>query len=230
MISLKKAFAISAIGTLSLTAPSAQAQDILLERGVVAFDNNFEYQKFGESKAYSPVGSNINIGRSYIKVGGGISELNDISYANKSYKVKPESGNNVEIGIGRNLNNNMRVEFNYERNRSKSYKYNNETYSKNIQTDSLLTSFNYDLFPDTKLGLTPYIGASLGYTNVHSEYAGKTETVFTHGAQAGVSTKITENVSVGVEYKYRKHNKAEKLNYSRNIIGHSFSINALLRL
>ena len=180
------------------------------------------------SEAYSNLQPTSSRGRTYIKVGGGISELNDISYANKSYKVKPESGNNVEIGIGRNLNNNMRVEFNYERNRSKSYKYNNETYSKNIQTDSLLTSLNYDIKLDSLL--TPYIGASLGYTNVHSEYAGKTETVFTHGAQAGVSAKITEKVSVGVEYKYRKHDKAEKLNYSKHIIGHSFSINALLRL
>ena len=227
MISLKKAFAISAIGTLSLTAPSAQAQDMFLEKGAEAPFTDVKYQAF-DNNIEEPLRAPFKASRTYIKLGGGISELNDISYANKIYKVKPESGNNVQIGIGHNLNDNLRVEFNYEKNHSKSYKYNNETYNKSIKTDSLLTSLNYDIKLNSPL--TPYVGASLGCTNAHSEYAGKTETVFTHGAQAGASYKITEKVSVGAEYKYRKHNKAKKLNYTNSIIGHSFTIYAMMRL
>ena len=219
MISLKKGFAISAISTLWLTTPSAQAQGLdtidktfgaskecvvntSCSLGKVRSDAEptLNFQGPDESEAYSNI-SPYSDRQNYIKVGGGFSQSNHISYTDSTHKVKPALGNFLEVGLGRKINENIRLEINYEKTKSDSYQYNNEKYNEDITTESVLGSLNYDFKNSSQF--TPFIGVSLGNANFHSQHTGRTQSVFTYGAQGGLRYELTDAISIETGYKHR---------------------------
>jgi len=145
------------------------------------------------------------------------------------FKGKPSNANfkpGYVVGgaLGYRFNINMRAEVEF------SYRYNKVNYVKLVgqrehvhahaKSYSGLANLYYDLPLDA--GVTPYVGAGLGYTKLHgfAKKAGLTyknsAERFSYQAIAGIRKEFYSNLSLSVEYRaHRVHNNS----YSQSVGG-----------
>lgn len=147
-------------------------------------------------KASPEPASNFYITGSY-----GYSKIDDVVF-NSDDTVKLDPGTNWEVGLGYKINQNLRAEITYDVHRSNSNKYRDSQLKFDNTISSVVGNLYYDFANKSKW--TPFFGVGIGTANVSKRVGDNpTMSVFTYGAQVGVSRPISDRITSFVKASYR---------------------------
>ena len=125
-------------------------------------------------------------------IGG--SAIGDIDVSGITSDIEFETGLGLDLGFGYDFGK-TRIEGNWVRGQSDKTSWLGYTVKADSTIDSVMGSIYYDFREDKKW--SPFIGASLGATNV--DFDGASDSGFTWGLGYGLSYKTSEQVEVFVK-------------------------------
>ena len=125
-------------------------------------------------------------------IGG--SAIGDIDVSGITSDIEFEVGLGLDLGVGYDFGK-TRIEGNWVRGQSDKTSWLGYTVKADSTIDSVMGSIYYDFREDKKW--SPFIGASLGATNV--DFDGASDSGFTWGLGYGLSYKTSEQVEVFVK-------------------------------
>ena len=131
---------------------------------------------------------------SYFTGSIGGSGIGDIEVSGVSSDIEFGTGLGLDLGYGYDFGN-VRVEGNWVRGQSDRTSWLGYTVLSETTIDSILGSVYYDFREDKQW--SPFIGASLGTTNV--DFDGASDSGFSYGIGYGVSYKTSDNVDVFIK-------------------------------
>jgi hypothetical protein len=128
---------------------------------------------------------------SYITGSIGASKIGDIDVSGTNADIEFETGLGLDIGYGYDFGK-TRIEGTWVRGQSDETSWSGFTVDADTTIDSIMGSVYYDFREDKQW--SPFIGASLGSTNV--EFDGASDSGFSYGISYGVSYKTSDTVEV----------------------------------
>ena len=128
---------------------------------------------------------------SYLTGSIGGSAIGDIDVSGVNSDIEFETGLGLDLGYGYDFGN-TRVEGNWLRGQSDKTSWLGYTVKADTTIDSFMGSIYYDFREDKQW--SPFIGASLGATNV--DFDGASDSGFSYGIGYGVSYKTSDQVEV----------------------------------
>jgi len=141
-----------------------------------------------------PVLANEDSKGAYFTGSIGGSQIGDIDVEGISSDIEFDSGLGLDLGIGYDFGR-TRLEASWVRGQSDGVSWLGYTIESDSQIDSVLASYYYDFQDDKKW--SPFIGASLGTTNVDID--GVEDSGFTYGIGYGLSYKTSKAMDVFVK-------------------------------